>query len=363
MKRININYQEFKLLSEVASFIKIRITKPMANAGSKKKGMLIVNTCLMGDFLWTVPSLTMFLAQKKISADMIVTPTVKPLAEKIRGINHVYAASAYKKSTEKQTHAHDMPKSYDQIIIIRTSNAAYKLIKDIEYSKLTTSDVHYFRFFGHMMKNLILNKNVKQWRDVSFEIVGLKPPKKFPSFGQMFKFNAKDKDMIKIFEELRGRQKKIFIHTGSGWSAKLWSNNKWAKLLDTIHRNMNCKFIFVGGTEEEKKSFEYIQKTLNFKIYSFIGRANIKDLILAMRKGDYFIGVDSGPRHLAHLADLRSVNLIGPSIKDYMPLSNEDIVIDKTNPRSTSLFYYGNGMEKIRVKDVLYAFNKLQKNK
>jgi ADP-heptose:LPS heptosyltransferase len=81
----------------------------------------------------------------------------------------------------------------------------------------------------------------------------------------------------------------------------------------------------------------------------------------AMRMADYFIGIDSGPRNMAHLADLRSISLFGPGIRDFMPLSRKDIVIDKSNPMATSLFHYSreSSMKKISAEEVFEAFRKI----
>ncbi|MBI1805056.1 MAG: hypothetical protein HY033_08860 [Ignavibacteriae bacterium] len=81
-----------------------------------------------------------------------------------------------------------------------------------------------------------------------------------------------------------------------------------------------------------------------------------------MRTSDYFIGIDSGPRNLAHLADLRSVSLLGTAPKNFMPLNKEDIVIDKFTCRCKSFYYLHRvSHAKISVEEVFDGFRRLSK--
>jgi ADP-heptose:LPS heptosyltransferase len=124
------------------------------------------------------------------------------------------------------------------------------------------------------------------------------------------------------------------------------------------------KFIFIGSGEEEKNSFDYIKKNLDFKVFSLINKVDLKELFILMKKSDYFIGIDSGPRNLAHLAGLRSISLLSPAaVKNFMPFSKEDIVLEKQN-RLPANFFNSNkksNMEKITVEEVFEAFKKLSK--
>lgn len=162
---------------------------------------------------------------------------------------------------------------------------------------------------------------------------------------------------------MKTEEKKVIIHTGSGWQVKLWENEKWIELLKKVNKLGKFRFIFIG-TKKEKQDYEKIKKKLNFKTYSLIEKVDIKELMLVLRASDYFIGIDAGPRNMAHLADLRSVNLLGPGPKQFMPLDKRDIVIDKSNCRCTHLFCYKRKtcMQKINVNDVFEGFKKLIRN-
>ena len=85
--------------------------------------------------------------------------------------------------------------------------------------------------------------------------------------------------------------------------------------------------------------------------------------MLILRLSDYFIGIDSGPRNMADIANLPNIGLLGPGPKFFMPMNKDSIVIDKSNCRCTQLFCYKKEtcMQKIKVDDVLKGFKKLLK--
>jgi ADP-heptose:LPS heptosyltransferase len=160
---------------------------------------------------------------------------------------------------------------------------------------------------------------------------------------------------------MHGDRKKVLIHTGSGWNVKLWDNDKWSELFRKINALGDYKIIVIGSGELEARSFEYIQNQLDFKICSLVNRVDLKTTLLMMRNSDYFIGIDSGPRNLAHLADLRSISLLGPAPKNFMPLDRRDIVIDKFTCRCKSFYYLHqvSAIQKISADEVFDAFKRL----
>jgi heptosyltransferase I len=89
-----------------------------------------------------------------------------------------------------------------------------------------------------------------------------------------------------------------------------------------------------------------------------IRRYNVLELLMLMRVSQLFVGVDSGPRHLAHLVDLPSVSLLGLGPKSFQPLNSNATIIDETECKRCVTFYCPhapNCMEKIEVETVARA--------
>ncbi len=359
MLRDKINWAEFRLFGEILLLIRLRLKKLFGKVSTKHLGVLVIDTCIIGDFVATLPALRVFIEHQTQDVDLVVTPPLKSLAESIRGIRKVYTArSIYRRSNQGGEEHESMPTQYDHVMVLRISPESYRILSSIRYSKLTIYDVPFFKYIGHLITTTALKRQVRQWSDVNFEMIGMKKPARQLGFDDIFDLNESDYAQMKDLLPLPGHGKKIIVHTGSGWSVKLWNNSKWVELLRKLNERGDFTFMVVGGTEFEQKSFEFIQSKLDFTIYSLINKVDLRTVLLLMRTSDYFVGIDSGPRNLAHLADLRSVSMLGPSPNNFMPLKREDVVIDRFTCRCKSLYYLHktSAMDKITADEVCNAF-------
>lgn len=362
---LNINREELKLGREIPALLKLRLKKIFSR--DKKTGgkILVVDTCIVGDFLATLPALRTFIAASGQSVDMLVSPPLKPLAEAIRGVDRVFTAkSVYGRPMERSGNTEQLSGSYGLVLVLRISGDAFAMLETIKYSSLRTYDIPYFKYFLHLLKSILLKKEVKQWREINYEMIGMKEPEKSPGFEDIFKFAQEDYGRIAALPELAGNVRKVMIHTGSGWKIKLWEDKKWAELLRRINSLGEFRFIFIGSGEFERRSLERIRQDLDFEVYSLIDRTELRESLLAMRLCDYFIGIDSGPRNMAHLADLRSITLLGPAPNNFKPFNKEDIVINKFDCRCKSLCYLHkeSALQKLTPQEVFEAFMKLSRS-
>ncbi len=363
-KRVNWDY--FKISNEIPLLLKAKFAKK--DRSLKRRGkILIIDTCILGDFLVSLPALKTFIEKNKISVDLMVSPLVKSLAEKIVGVNKVFVARSSSPRPAEQAMYGEKEKhifeKYDGIIVLKVSKESLKLLKDIDSPAIYTACNYMTRYFFHLIKQNITRKTPYRLRDMFFKVIK-EDPKNVP-FSQIFHFNKKDYAELTKFSELRGKEKIIIIHTGSSWPMNQWFNDRWIDLIKKINSFGKFKFIFVGK-ETEGKDFEEISKKLNFKIYSLIGKLSIKELLLLMRRSNYFIGIDSGPRNMAHLAELPSITLYGPGPHMFTPPNNRDIVIDKSNGKGAfqRFFYKKNSfISKITAEEVFEKFEELIKNR
>lgn len=372
MKNERINYAGFGIAKEILPLLKIRmkIMRKGLFGGAASGGgrILVVNACIIGDFLSYLPALRCYTKENGFDFDILVTPTTRPLAEKLKGVKRVFVAASSGDQTMEQARRErqKIPREYDLIIVLRANREAYELIKDVRCAKIISSDAAFFKYLFHIAKSSLLKRQVKQSREVIFETLGLNGVDKNCELYDLFDFGGPDYDFVHALPEMDTPEKKILIHTGSGWKIKLWKNEKWAELLTKIRALGEYRFIFVGGTETEKEDFERVQKNLNFTVYSLINKVNLRELFLLMKKSDYFIGIDSGPRNLAHFADLRSISLLNPAaVRNFLPFSQNDIVVEKPNrfPANLVNLQKKSNMEAISADEVFEAFKKLSKAK
>jgi ADP-heptose:LPS heptosyltransferase len=107
----------------------------------------------------------------------------------------------------------------------------------------------------------------------------------------------------------------VVFHCSSNTPEKEWPKERWGKLADSISAN-GCGVVEVG-----------LQPTLNDSgLASYInaaGTLSILETAEIIRRGKIFIGVDSGPAHLANAVGTYGIVLLGSYLgfKKYNPFS------------------------------------------
>jgi len=360
-----INSDYLNLFKEGRLLIKLNLKKRTKKLKRKTNQILVINTCLIGEFIASLPALIYFIDKSKTTVDLVVSPSVKTLAKCIKGVRKVFTAkSIYMRDIERTKENKQILDDYDFLLVMRLSEEAYSLLKRIRFENIRSSLKPFLGFGLHLARNLSNKRAIKQWSDVNFEIIGKGNIKKRNvDINDIFNFKKNDFERIKKLKYVKNakNKKKIIIHTGSGWSIKFWDNKKWIELLKKINNMGKFQFIFIGGTKDEIKHFNIIKKGLDFDVHSAIKRLDLKETLLLIKDSNYFLGVDSGPRHIAHLIDLPSICLLGPGPRHFDPLGKKAIIIDKSNCRCTNFFCYRKKtcMDKISVDDVFKKFMKI----
>jgi ADP-heptose:LPS heptosyltransferase len=344
-RRFHLQYAP--VVGELPALIRLQSLKP--RTVSSPKTVLIVNCCLIGDFVLSLPSIQDFRSEHPAAAiDIVVSPTVAPLARRLRGVRRVYAAQTiFRRETESGDFDQRLAPYYDLVVVLRLSSAARRLLTTTSYRAIRTCLVPFLKYGIHLGTRPVTH--VKQLTELNFEVFGKHGrDERFINADDVF-----DLDQVPALDSWHGRL--VLIHTGSGSRFYLWPVEKWVALLESLHQPGDMSFIFVGGTEHEQRTFDEISQAVPFPLHSVIRRYNLLELLVLMRKSDLFIGIDSGPRHLAHLVDLPSVSLLGPGPKGFQPLNRNARVIDQTECKRCYTIYCPhapNCIEKIEVATV-----------
>ena len=368
MKSDVLNVYDLAIAREIIPLIRLRLrilksafTRSSANG---RKRILIVAPCVVGDCLSYLPVIEEYAEENDTTYDIVVSPDFRSLAERLRRVSRVFvASSSYNRVTERQGRsAQELPPEYDLMIVLRLSPDAFNLIRQVRCSRIVSSDSTLLRYLIHLAKSSLLGQPVIQSRDTMYGVLGVKARPGESRVPTVFRLGPHDDDNLKQLPEIQGHEKKVLIHTGSGWQVKLWSDDRWVDLLKRINSLDPSRFVFIGRGDVEKSAFERIQERLDFKVYSLINSLTLWELFLTMRRSDCFIGVDSGPRNLAHLADLRSVTLLNPAaVKNFMPFDERDIVVEKQNRYPANIINTRRGakLSDISVEEVFEAYRVL----
>ena len=102
----------------------------------------------------------------------------------------------------------------------------------------------------------------------------------------------------------------IVVHSGPTWPVKEWPIERWSELMGKIAANGSV--IIRVGTDFDPAgryvSQEPVPNTINW-----IGRLALLDLVALLEQASIFVGVDSGPLHIATALGVPSVGLFGPT--------------------------------------------------
>src|SRR5215471_21572787 len=88
-ERFNLQYSP--VVGELPALIRLQSFKP--HTFSSPETVLIVNCCLIGDFVVSLPAISDFLREHpQTTVDLLVSPTIAPLAQRVRHVRRVYVA-------------------------------------------------------------------------------------------------------------------------------------------------------------------------------------------------------------------------------------------------------------------------------
>ena len=187
---------------------------------------------------------------------------------------------------------------------------------------------------GFRMKNLnesdILLKVVKQiCKNNGKPSVSLKD----------FDISHKDKkfagDILKK-EKLKDENFVVF-HIITESKERAWQGEKWIKIVQFIKKDLpNYKVVFIGSKEDHSK----IEKILgNEKIINLAGKTNLIQTMLLIDKAKLFVGLDSGPMHLASLTKTPIVALFEKiKVGNFHPNRKENtFILEKNEIKDISL--------------------------
>ncbi|MAI29579.1 MAG: hypothetical protein CMP38_05155 [Rickettsiales bacterium] len=145
--------------------------------------------------------------------------------------------------------------------------------------------------------------------------------------------NEKDienKSFLKLIQKEAKNKKLIMVAPSANWIGKTWPIHNFCSLLQKLSKNTNFKnsYFIIVGPENEKSSINDLLKLKNLPIFDLVGKTDLSEIFLIMKKSKLFIGNDSGLMHLSALAEIPTVGLFGPSDSNrYHPWGEKTLAI------------------------------------
>jgi ADP-heptose:LPS heptosyltransferase len=118
---------------------------------------------------------------------------------------------------------------------------------------------------------------------------------------------------VKVVDGLKLPDQFIVFHTKSNESERRWSDEKWTVLLESIRNEFEIFTIEIGLIPTVSSTSP--------RYRSLCGQVNLIELAEVIRRATLFVGIDSGPAHLANAVECPAVILLGRyhHFSDYFP--------------------------------------------
>ncbi|MCX7817586.1 MAG: glycosyltransferase family 9 protein, partial [Syntrophales bacterium] len=142
-------------------------------------------------------------------------------------------------------------------------------------------------------------------------------------------FDAQEKIINLLREKNIIRSHKCFatINPFSRWRYKEWPYNRWAEIAIELKEKWNIQPILIGSREDEKRSKEIENVSLN-SVINLVGKTSLKELAALLNFAFLHIGIDSAATHIAAAVGTPTITIFGPTDwRDWAPQGDQHRVI------------------------------------
>lgn len=121
----------------------------------------------------------------------------------------------------------------------------------------------------------------------------------------------------------------IALHISAGNEFRDWGAKNWAALADNLLNMPGTKVILLGASGDREREKEVLSACAGRPV-SLVGRLNLAELAVALRRSAMFVGPDSGPMHLAAASGTPIVALFGPTAPaNFAPWAAKAVLVEK----------------------------------
>jgi heptosyltransferase I len=107
-------------------------------------------------------------------------------------------------------------------------------------------------------------------------------------------------------------RKIVYANPAARWTTKFWTILGWAELADSLARETGAAVIFAGSPDDLTYIAQIIEQTKEPPVIA-AGRLSLAAAAALLEAADVYVGVDSGPMHIAAFTGTPVVALFGPT--------------------------------------------------
>ncbi len=104
----------------------------------------------------------------------------------------------------------------------------------------------------------------------------------------------------------------IYANPAARWSTKMWTMDAWARLTDLFISKLDSAVVLSGGPGDVPYIRSIAKRAQEFPIIA-AGKLGLAEAVALIEAANVYVGVDSGPMHIAAFVDTPVVALFGPT--------------------------------------------------
>ncbi len=106
----------------------------------------------------------------------------------------------------------------------------------------------------------------------------------------------------------------VYVNPTARWQSKFWLTERWAELGDRLH--MAGVIPVFGGGPGDVSYIKQITDQMRERTVAAAGRLGLTESVALMHRTAAYVGLDTGPMHMAAMAGIPVVALFGPTHPD-----------------------------------------------
>ena len=246
--------------------------------------------------------------------------------------------------------------SFDKVFILHQS-CRYALLCKLAGIKNIQGYGRNFQFL--FLSPLIFNKNFfnKNFNIYEEALAFTKKITNYKEFNRNAEIIITNKEKYDFDIKYKfNKNKNIIIGVGGSGSTVKWPIENWILLIDYLNKNFTINFIVAGGKNDELV-FNLIKEKLKIANIFSLCNLNIREAIIGMSFGKFFIGNDSGMHHLAAALSIDTLVLVGSTPLNYTKYSTfmNQVIPDGYQDVGHS----SNAMKYISIQNVIKNFENI----
>lgn len=315
-----------KLITIVKSYIRYLFVRSIQIAWKKKElapsdevhKILVVRTDLIGDMVLTTPFLRE-LRRNYTDAEitLVVTPSVYNLVELCPYVDHIITFKKLEGSigwflsffkARKFVKEHLSNQIFDLAITPRWHNDSYchagiimylaNTRKRIAYSEHSYPEKEWLdKGYDNFFTNFVpVRRNAPHVVDRALDCLRYLNASIKSDELELW---TNDIDRKYALQLLRySVRKRIIVSPSASLPVKEWNIENFIQLIKKINIHYEFDFIVLGGKQNTNHYGTILEKHFP-NVYNLVGQSTLRQTIEIMKKCDFYIGVDTGPMHIA----------------------------------------------------------------